>query len=85
MQVQCKGCFRTFKSPTLFKGSHLIECQKLAIMGLGAGKERTGGPVNGQGQQMIIKANELDTDGYVKFVVSYTGLTWYTPVHMEEL
>ena len=31
-----------------------------------------------ESQKMIVKASQVDMEGYVKFLISYCGISWYT-------
>ena len=33
-----------------------------------------------EAQQMVVKASQVDNEGYVKFLISYCGISWYTQV-----
>ena len=75
-QVKCKGCRESFE-PLAFKG-HVLNCAHLQSLDQG--------PMAGSdGRQMVVKATQVDPNGFVKFLVSYCGLSWYTQVKLEEV
>ena len=34
---------------------------------------------------MVVKASQVDHSGFVKFLISYCGISWYTQVKLEEV
>lgn len=34
---------------------------------------------------MLVKASQVDREGYVKFLLSYCGISWYVVVQLEEV
>lgn len=38
-----------------------------------------------ESQKMIVKASQVDMEGYVKFLISYCGISWYTQQKLEEV
>ena len=34
---------------------------------------------------MVVKASQVDNEGFVKFLISYSGINWYTLVKLEEV
>ena len=34
---------------------------------------------------MVVKASQVDNEGFVKFLLSYCGISWYTQVQLEEV
>ena len=36
-------------------------------------------------QQMVVKASQVDHSGFIKFLLSYCSISWYTQVKLEEV
>ena len=79
-QVQCMGCRETFE-PLAFKG-HVLNCRYLESMN----EEASNTSVNDlDSQKMVVKASQVDMEGYVKFLISYCGISWYSQQKLEEV
>lgn len=83
-QVQCKGCSQAFE-PLAFKG-HVLNCRQLFTLdGDEIRNNSSSLSASVLDQQMTVKASQVDRTGFIKFLISYCGLSWYTQVQLEEV
>ena len=52
-----------------------MNCRYLESMNEEANNSSVNDP---DSQKMIVKASQVDMEGYVKFLISYCGISWYT-------
>ena len=91
--VQCKGCQDKFR-PVEFKG-HVYNCRYLENMEDHTLWDRSSNQDQANTSQqsitridasrMVVKVSSVDSEGFVKFLLSYCGLSWYTQVKLDEV
>ena len=62
--------------PIAFKG-HVLNCRHLESLR----EDAAANSINDyDSQRLVVKASQVDIHGYIKFLVGFCGLSWYTQV-----